>query len=73
MHSINLAAREARVRRLARSYGLQLVKSRSRTPEALEYGGYGVIDPYINCWIYGSSPFAFSASLGDVEAWFASD
>ena len=40
----NEKARESRLRRLARSQGLQLVKSRTRNPEAPSYGGFLIAD-----------------------------
>lgn len=39
---------EARLRRLAQRKGLALRKSRSRTPEAYEYGGFLIVDPFTN-------------------------
>lgn len=44
----NDKVREAHLRRKAASYGLQLIKSRSRNPDAMDYGLYAVIDPQTN-------------------------
>jgi hypothetical protein len=65
----DLKIREARLRRLAARNDLQLVKSRCRTPEAYEYGGYMLVDPFINAVVFGAYPLAFCLDLNDVEAW----
>ena len=36
--------REDRLRRAAKRQGLRLIKSRTRDPRALDYGGYWVMD-----------------------------
>jgi hypothetical protein len=54
----NESAREARLRRLASRQGLAVRKSRAREPRAIEYGLYGVIDPYSNTWV--SQPFSMT-------------
>jgi hypothetical protein len=73
MLCMTVAAREARLRRLARKSDLRLVRSRSRNPDLPQYGGYGLVDPFRNAWVYGSHPHAFSATLEDVEAWLSTD
>jgi hypothetical protein len=48
--------REQRVRRAARRQGLQLVKSRTRDPRALDYARYALdsmITPNRRVWGYG--------------------
>jgi hypothetical protein len=60
--------RENRLRRQAQRHGLRLEKSRQRTPCALGYGGYMLVEVYHNWAICGSYPYAFSATLDDIEA-----
>ncbi len=59
---------EARVRRKARRAGLVLRKSRTRTPEAPDFGLYHLVDPYDNVMFAGGYPFAFSLTLEEAEA-----
>lgn len=66
-------AREARVRRLANRFGLQLVRSRSRTAEMADFGCYAVVDPYSNTLVFGEGPAGYGASLDDAEEWLRSD
>lgn len=65
--------RENRLRRMAERRGLSLQKSKRRDPQAIDFGGYMLIDARTNTAILGSEPFAFSASIGDVEAWLSPD
>jgi hypothetical protein len=68
MPAISDAAREARLRRLARKCDLVIVKSRLRgwpTPD--DHGGYMVVDPGTNFPQFG---FKFDADLDDLEAYF---
>lgn len=39
---------ENRLRRAAKRQGLELVKSRSRDPRAVDYGGYMLVNAYTN-------------------------
>src|SRR5690349_17077676 len=61
-------AAAARLRRTLRKHGLYLAKSRSRTPEVPGYGGYWVVDD-TNRVVFGAHPYAFSASLTDINEW----
>jgi hypothetical protein len=62
--------REARLRRMARRQGLDLRKSRRRDPQALDYGGYHLIDPGSDSLIFGKlAGRGFGASLDDIEAY----
>jgi hypothetical protein len=63
--------RENRLRRVAERRGYRLLKSRRRDPEALDYGGYMLIDSQTNAVILGGTPVGFSATLEDVEAYFS--
>src|SRR6266849_10138668 len=64
--------REARLRRMARRQGLDLRKSRRRDPQALDYGGYHLIDPGSDSLIFGElAGQGFGASLDDIEAYLA--
>jgi hypothetical protein len=66
-------AREARLRRLAHRQGLRLVKSRTRDPDAHDFGLYGIIDPETGGTIHPSlAEFWICAlSLDAVEDWLA--
>jgi len=52
--------------------GFSLTKSRSRTPESLEFGGYMISDPFMNAVVVGGHPWAFSLDLDEAEAWLNS-
>jgi hypothetical protein len=58
---------ENRLRRVAARRGLRLEKSRRRDPNAIDYGGYMLVDAYRNIVVAGASPHAFSCSLADIE------
>ena len=64
---------ENRLRRMAHRQGYQLRKSRRRDPRAVSYGGYMVVDSDHNFVVAGSSPFAYSMDLKDVESWLTDD
>lgn len=71
---INEKARESRVRRLAARQGLALRKSRTRNPDAVDYGGYGLVDPERNWVAYGTfNGGRFIGTLDDVEEWLKAD
>lgn len=59
--------RENRLRRVAERRGLRLEKSRRRDPQAIDFGGFMLIDNYMNCVVSGGNPYAYSLSLDDVE------
>jgi hypothetical protein len=65
----NEAAREARARRMARKFDLELVKSR----RDLDRGRYAIRDPFQNIGMFGFGPNGFEASLEDVEEWLAAE
>jgi len=58
---------ENRLRRMAERQGMQLIKSRRRDPKAIDFGGYMLVDIATNAAVIGGSPYAYSASLEDVE------
>ena len=58
--------RENRSRRAAKRRGLDLVKSRTRDPKALEYGRWWIVDLETREVIYGADQ---RRTLEDVEAW----
>jgi hypothetical protein len=60
---------ETTVRKRAEDAGLMLRKSRSRDPHDPAFGGFMVIDPYINGAVAGYGPFAFSLSLEEADDW----
>lgn len=63
-------AREGRARRLLKSRGYSLVKSRRRDPRAVDYGTYLIVDHRDMVVAGGDGPFQMH--LADVEAWAAS-
>jgi len=52
---------------MAERQGMQLIKSRRRDPKAIDFGGYMLVDIATNAAVIGGSPYAYSASLEDVE------
>jgi ActR/RegA family two-component response regulator len=60
--------RENRLRRVATRRGFSLVKSRRRDRQAIDYGGYMVVDTYTNAVVLGVTYHAYAATLDDVEA-----
>jgi hypothetical protein len=67
MHSQTVAARESRLRRLARRQGLMMLKSR----RAADAGLYALVDISTNCIAFGSGPIGFDAELADIEAYLS--
>lgn len=61
-----IAAREARLRRLARRQDLLLKKSRTRIWESPYYGGFWIINPYFNCVVYPSDGYP-TTDLDEIE------
>jgi len=64
---MSLAGKEARLRRVARTVGVRVEKSRCRTPETPSYGGYWLVDADRNFVLEGAHPYAFSMTLEDVD------
>ena len=66
-------ARETRMRRKAASFDLQLIKNRSRDPDAVDYGLYALIDPRtrgaVNPALIGQ--YVCSWTLEDVERYLS--
>ena len=62
--------RENRLRRMARRQGLRLIKSRTRDPRALDYGGYWVRNSR-HAAAYGPIPEGFT--LDQVERFLTDD
>lgn len=67
----DLKVRENRLRRIAERRGYRLSRSNRRDPAAIDYGRYMVIDDVTLDAVLGGRPRAYSASLEDVEAFFA--
>jgi hypothetical protein len=59
--------RENRLRRVAERRGYRLLKSRRRDPQALDFGGYMLVDAQTQLVVVGATPYAFSADLQSVE------
>lgn len=58
--------RENKLRRVAQRRGLHVEKSRRRDPDAIDYGGYMLIDVATNVAILGGSPYAYSSTLEEI-------
>ena len=54
---------------MAERQGAILRKSRTRDPRALDYEGYMLVYEATNALILGGEPFAYSATLDEVEEW----
>ncbi len=65
---------ENRLRRKASRQGLHLQKSRTRDPDALDFGGFMLVDPNPNpnTLVAGGSPREFSMTLEDVVSFLTS-
>jgi len=62
--------RENKMRRISQRRGFRLLKSRRRDSQAIGYGGYMIVDDRTNAVVLGANPFAFFASLEDIEEFF---
>ena len=60
-------SREARLRRIAKHYDLELRKSRTQNWHIDDCGQYQIADPHINGIVAGSR---FDMTLDDVEEYF---
>lgn len=60
---------EVRIRRKAARQGLVLTKSRRRDPDAIDFGGYMLVDGRTNAVVAGSDPFPYSLTLDDAARW----
>ena len=61
--------KENRLRRIAQRRGYRLEKSRRRDPKAIDYDGFMLVDALKNFAVFGYHPFAYSASIDDVESY----
>jgi hypothetical protein len=64
---------ENRLRHTATRRGYRLTKSRLRDSRAIGFGGYMLVQVDINAAIVGGHPYAYSATLEDIEAFLASE
>jgi hypothetical protein len=62
--------RENRLRRIAERRGFRMEKSRRRDKQAVDYGGYMLIDAQTNAAILGAGTFPYSATIEDLERYF---
>jgi hypothetical protein len=62
---------EARLRWKAERQGVRLVKSRLHDPRLPGYGGYMLVDACRNTVIYGTGPYAYCATLDEIETFLA--
>lgn len=67
--------RENRLRRSADRQGLRLMKSRSRDPQAVDFGLYALIDVETNGTVHPmlAQRWACALTLAEVEDWLAPD
>jgi hypothetical protein len=62
--------REDKLRRMAKQQGLALRKSRQRNPQAIDYGGWMIVDPFTNTVVAGTESIGRPHwSLDDVEGY----
>jgi hypothetical protein len=63
------AISETSVRRLAARMGYSVMKSRTHDESRPDHGGYMLVDVRNNAAVIGAHPFAYGASLEDIESW----
>jgi len=63
--------RENRLRRMAERQGMILQKSRRRDPQAVDFGGYMLVDIQTNGVVLGAGAFPYQADLEDVAKYLA--
>lgn len=59
-------AHEAMLRRAVARLGFQLIKSRRRDPQAIDFGNYWIVDPQTRFLVEGGQ---WGMSLEEVEQW----
>jgi hypothetical protein len=69
---MEVKVKENRLRRVAARRGFRLEKSRRRDPAAIDYGGYMLVDSSTNTVVLGAGHHPYSATLEDIEDYFAS-
>lgn len=67
----NEKVRENRLRRMAERQGLQLVKSRRRDPNAVDFGKFMLVDIATNSVAFGGGSFGPESDLDDIEKYLA--
>jgi hypothetical protein len=60
--------KENRIRRTADRRGFRLLKSRARDQRAIGYGGFMLVDKFTNAVVLGANPYAYAATIDDVES-----
>ena len=63
------AAIERQTKRLLGRHNLDLLKPDRLTPKIREHGGYKVRDAATGEIVFGQTPYEFSATLEEIEAW----
>jgi hypothetical protein len=63
---------ENRLRRIAARRGYRLEKSRRRDKNAIDYGGFMLVDAYKNTVVLGATSFAYSSTLDEIESFLNS-
>ncbi|MDF2809899.1 MAG: hypothetical protein K0S56_930 [Microvirga sp.] len=61
--------KENRLRLTAERRGFKLKRSRRRDPQAVDFGGYMLVDIRADTVVLGGGVFSFQASLEEVEAY----
>jgi hypothetical protein len=64
--------RENRLRRMARRQGMALVKSRTRDPRALDFGGFMLVEPNTGIGVYPPVGKPLS-DLAEIETFLTGD
>lgn len=62
--------RENKLRRISERRGFRIEKSRRKDPQAVDFGGYMLIDVRSNAVVLGAGTFPYSATLDEIEAYF---
>ena len=64
-----MSVSESTVRTRLRRKGYALCRSRSRTPEHLDYGRYHIFDPYTNIVVAGYGFSSHELDLEEADDW----
>jgi hypothetical protein len=69
MDATKVKVKENRLRRIAARRGLALKKSKRRDPQALDYGAYWIVDPFINALLSDE----IGMDLDGIEEWLTTE
>lgn len=65
----HLASQERITKRLLGRRNYDLLKPQKLTPKIVGHGGYKVRDAATGKIVFGETPYEFSATLDEIEAW----